>query len=243
MARRDDLLAEVGLGGLVAEGARERVAVEEVDAHRGEIDAALGAVLRRDGALEAAERLAGGLLVELRDDAVGVGLEDAKARRLVGRDRDRGDRQLGARGAVVRLERVEVHSVELVAGEDEHAAVRVRLDVRQHLPDGVGGALKPVLRVGGLLGGQDGHEAAREAVEAVRLRDVAVEARRVVLREHEDAPEVRVDAVRDRDVDEAVLARERDGGLGAVLGERVEPRPGAAAEDDREGISHGRLGG
>jgi hypothetical protein len=42
------------------------------------------------------------------------------------------------------------------------------------------------------------------------------------LREDVDVAEVRVDAVGEGDVDDAVLAGEGDGGLGAVAGERGE---------------------
>ena len=49
----------------------------------------------------------------------------------------------------------------------------------------------------------------REHVEPVGLADVTVERRRVELRQHEDAADVRVQAAADRDVDEAVLAADR----------------------------------
>jgi hypothetical protein len=45
-----------------------------------------------------------------------------------------------------------------------------------------------------------------EHVHPARLRDVAVERRRVELREHEDPPDVCVEAFTDGDVDETVLA-------------------------------------
>ena len=114
--------------------------------------------------------------------------------------------------AVMRLERVEVHPVELVAREDEHAPVRERVDVLERLPDGVGGALKPVVGAGCLLGREDRDEAVTEAVEAVGPRHVPVEAGRVVLREHKHPHQLAVDTVRDRNVDQAVAAGERDGG-------------------------------
>jgi hypothetical protein len=68
----------------------------------------------------------------------------------------------------------------------------------------------------------------------VGLRQVPVERRRVELRQGVDLGHVGVDAVADGDVDEPVVGAERHRGLGAVLGQRVEARAGAAAEDDAE---------
>jgi len=108
------------------------------------------------------------------------------------------------------------------------------------LAHGVGRPLEPVARLVGLLGGQDVHEAVGEHVEMVGLGDVPVERLGVELGQDEDPPDVRVEAVADGDVDEAVLARQRDGGLGAVLGQRVQPGALAAAQDDGTQVLHAR---
>ena len=63
---------------------------------------------------------------------------------------------------------------------------------------------------------------------------MAVQRRGIELRQNVDAAEAGVDAVRDRDVHEPVFARERHGGLGAVLRQRKQPRALAAAHDDAE---------
>jgi thioredoxin reductase len=176
--------------------------------------------------------------VELGDALLGVGLEDAEPRR-VGRDHGRdADGDVGAQGLVVLEHLAVVLRVELVAAQDDHAVVRVAAHVEQRLAHGVGGALEPRLRARRLLGGEHGHEPGAEAVEVVGAGDVLVEGRRVVLRDDEDPVEAGVDAVGDRDVDEAVLAGERDRGLGAVAGEREEAGAGAAAEDDGQGSLH-----
>jgi hypothetical protein len=78
--------------------------------------------------------------------------------------------------------------------------------------------LIPVRVVRRLFGRQDLDKPAAEEVHAVRLRDVAVQRRRVELREHEDAPDVGVQAVADRNVDQAVFAADRDRRLRTVLG-------------------------
>ncbi len=104
----------------------------------------------------------------------------------------------------------EVHPVELVAGKDQHVFDSRLQDVAQVLAHGVGRALIPVVLVVGLvhrlLGGEDFDEAAAEIVEAIRAADVAVQARRLELREHVDLVDLAVDAVRDRNVDEPILA-------------------------------------
>jgi hypothetical protein len=67
-----------------------------------------------------------------------------------------------------------------------------------------------------------------EQIKSVRLPDVPIERRRVELREDEDPSYVCVQAIADRDVDEAVLPGDGNGRLRAKLGERKEPRPSAA---------------
>ena len=73
-----------------------------------------------------------------------------------------------------------------------------------------------------------------EHVELVGVGDVPVQADGQELRQDVDAVEAAVDAVADRDVDEAVLAGDRDGRLGPELGEGEQPGPLAAAEDQAE---------
>jgi len=51
---------------------------------------------------------------------------------------------------------------------------------------------------------------------APAFADVAVEAERLVLREDVDVAQVRVDAVGEGDVDDAILTAEGDGGFGAI---------------------------
>ena len=141
-----------------------------------------------------------------------------------GRDRLRGDRDVGVPLDVGFEELVEVHAVEVVAREDE-VIVRVEaLEVARRLSHGVRGALEPVRAVGRLLRGEHLHEALREHVEPVGLRDVAVERRGVELGQHEDALEAGVQAVADRDVDQPVLARERHGRLRAHVRQREQAR-------------------
>ena len=182
------------------------------------------------------------LLDEAERPAVGVHADQAEPFDLLAADGQHGDGDVGLGGAVALGELAVVHAVELVAGEDEHLVVVALGDVAEVLADGVGGALVPVGGLVGLLGGEDLDEAAVEHVELVGVADVLVQADGQELREDVDAVEVAVDAVGDRDVDQAVLAGDGHGGLGAVFGERVEAGAAAAAEDQAEDVAHGRGG-
>jgi hypothetical protein len=68
---------------------------------------------------------------------------------------------------------------------------------------------------------------------------MSVEAGRLELSEDVDFVDVAVDAVRDRDIDEAVFASEWYGGFGAIGGERQEPRAATSAEDQGNYVFHG----
>jgi hypothetical protein len=127
----------------------------------------------------------------------------------------------------------------VVAREDQVVVGVVALDVAARLPHGVGRALEPVRVLGRLLGREDLDEPLREDVQPVGGGDVAVERRRVELRQDEDAADLGVEARADRDVDQAVLRPDGDGGLRAQLRQREQPGPPAAAEDDGEDVGHG----
>ena len=188
----------------------------------------------RDAAADFGETRGVRLLVERDDMALAVEPQDAHARRLVGRHRLRGDRDVGL-PVDVRLDDLGVvHAVEVIAGEDDVVVGLVAGDVPRGLADGVGRALEPVGVVGRLLGRQDLDESLAEEVHPVGLADVPVERRRVELRQDEDPPDVGVQAVADRDVDEAVFARNRHRRLRSELRQREEPRALSAAEHERE---------
>ena len=131
-----------------------------------------------------------------------------------------------------------VHAIEMIASQDEVVVGLVLREVPCRFAYRVGGALEPGSAFRGLLSRQDLHEAARERVHAIRAGDMAVERRRVELRENEDPAEVGVQAVADWHVDQPVLPANRHGRLGTVLGEREEAAALAAAEDEREGFPH-----
>ena len=164
--------------------------------------------------------------------------EDAHLRRVVGRHRLRGDRDVRV-ALDVRVDQLgEVHAVDVVAGEDQVVLGVDVAEVPRGLAHGVGRALKPLFAFRRLLGREHLDEAAGKHIHAVRLRDVPVERRRVELRQHVDPLEAGVQAVAERDVDQPVLAADRHRGLRSQVGERKQPRAAAAAEDDRQDVVH-----
>ncbi len=197
---------------------------EDVDAHRGEV--ALGLL---------------GLLLPL-DDPVGlVEGEDAHPRRLGERDAPDGDGHVGPAAAVGRDERLVIHLVDVVAGQDDHEVARVVLDDVHVAQDGVGGAAIPVGDATARDVRLEELDAAAVAVEVPRPAqpDVVVERARVVLGQDDDVVDVGVDAVGQREVDDPVLAAERHGRLGPLLRQDREALTLAARQDDRHGSLHG----
>ena len=65
-----------------------------------------------------------------------------------------------------------------------------------------------------------------------------MQADRVELGQNVDAVQAAVDAIGQRDVDEAVFSRHRDGWLGAELGERVQARSPAATQHKSQHVLH-----
>jgi hypothetical protein len=59
------------------------------------------------------------------------------------------------------------------------------------------------------------------------------------LGEDVDAAQVRVEAVGESDVDDAIHASEGDGGLGAVASKRIKAFSSTACEKDSESVFHG----
>jgi hypothetical protein len=135
---------------------------------------------------------------------------------------------------LLRDDATEIHPVQLVAAEDQGVLEIVVEEVVMFLRTASAVPwYQEVLE--GSARRRGSHEAAGEVIELVRLGDVPVQRGRVELREQVDALEVGVDAVGDRDVDQAILARQRHRGLGAFLGQREQARALAAAHDDGKG--------
>ena len=150
---------------------------------------------------------------------------------------DGGDGDVRAGRDVLLEHLLVVHLVDVVAGEDEDVVGLLAADRIDVLVDGVGGALIPVLR-DAHLGRQNFDEIAVAHQRGPAAADVAVEAERFVLGEDEDAAQVAIEAVREGEVDDAIDAAERDGGLGAVARERPEPLALAAGQENTDRVAH-----
>ena len=234
--RRDDVLAEVVVGRLVGvglEGADQHVGVEDVDTHRGERE--IGRARDRARLLRLLLEPGDPLGFVDRDDAEAAGVGD---RHLDGRERDRGLALL----VEPQHARV-VHLVDVIAREHDQVPRVLAHDRIQVLVDRVRGPLVPVL-ADPLLRRQDLDELAELlGDDAPAHADVAVERQRLVLRRDEDAPQPGVDAVAQREVDDPVRPAEVHRRLGPFLGQRIEPLPGAAGEDDDQAVVEQRRHG
>jgi hypothetical protein len=63
---------------------------------------------------------------------------------------------------------------------------------------------------------------------------MAVQRCRLELRQQEDAIDLTIETIADRNIDQPVLAGERHRGLAALAGERMEPRAASTTHDDCE---------
>jgi hypothetical protein len=122
----------------------------------------------------------------------------------------------------------------MISGKDQDGVSAVIVQMMKALPDGVGGALKPVWTFGGYLGREDLNETVGEAAEAIGSRNMSIQRSGVVLSKDEYSMHVGVDAVRDRDVNEAVFAAERHRRFCAALCERVKPLTRPASKYQRQ---------
>ena len=103
------------------------------------------------------------------------------------------------------------------------------------LPQRVGGAAIPV-RAALLLRRDDLDELAELAAQvAPAALDVLDQRMRLVLRQHRDLADARVDAVREHEIDDAELAAKGRRGLAAVLGQVLQALAAAAGHDHRQG--------
>jgi len=223
------VLAEVVRGAL-ARGIRRQHAlqllgVEHVDAHRGE-----------DGVGAAGQRVRlPRLLGELGHAVPLGGGEHAVVARFARRHLDHAHRDVGALLHVVGDHRAVIHLVDVIAGQHQHVLGAVRedeIDVLVHrirraaIPDGS----QLLLRRHHL--DELPELAAQIAPAVVHVLDQRL---RLVLREDRDLADAGVHAVGEHEVDDAELAAEGGGGLGAVLGEIAQALAAAAGHDDREG--------
>ena len=225
----DDVLAEIvvriGACRVAHQLLDQEFRVEDVDAHRGEHRV----------------RLAGqgfrvvGLFLELDDAALFIDLHHAEAARLALRHPDAAHRHVHLVLDVRREHRPVVHLVDVVTGHDQDVARRVVADDVDVLVDRVGGAGVPRGLADPLLRGEQFEELVELAAqESPAFLDVADQRVRLVLGEHRDAADARIDAVGERKIDDAELAAEGHRGLGAPVGQRPQARAAPARQHQRQ---------
>src|SRR6266851_3648472 len=229
---RENVLAKVvaGLGilGVREEDGDQQMGIEDVDSHGG---IAVASVVRRLLGK-------GGFFLEAHDAPVLVGLNYAELLRGQGCGYfDRRDGDVGAGVAVLLEHAAVIHFVDVIAGEDKDEFRALAADGVDVLVDSVGGALIPLLRDAHLR--REDFDVVAEAGERrPASADVAVKAESLVLGEDENAAEIRIDAVREGDVDDAIECAERNSGLGAVASERPEALALASGKENYDGIPH-----
>ena len=230
--RRDDAAAHVVIGGVVlgvaGDDVDQRVGAEDVVAHRGED--LVGRVGQSDGV--------GRLLPEGGDRlAVGGRLDDAELVGLGQRGAQRRDGHGGPALDVLVDHLARVHAVDVVGAEYGHDVGALVVEQVEVLVDRVGRAREPA-RPAAHLRRHRRDVVAQQRRQPPGGRDVAVQRVALVLREHHDLAVAGVDQVRQREVDEPVVAPEGDGRLGAVGRQRCQALALAAGQDDPEDVGH-----
>src|SRR5207248_10318239 len=131
-----------------------------------------------------------------------------------GIDAEGADGYIGADVDVVLDHRLVIHLVDVITCEDDDVFGPLLFEDVDVLIDSVGGALIPGF-IDPLLRRDDVDKLAQLAVEVVppALIDVAIEAHRLVLGEEQNAAEIAVKTVGEREIDDAVEAAERHGRL------------------------------
>ncbi len=195
--------------GISLERRDEHVHVEDVNAHRGEHLLAAGQVLR--------------FLEKAGQPSFAVDLQDAEALRFVRGDLDRGQRRARASLAVEAQHLRVVHLVDVIAREHDQVPRVLAQDRIEVLVDGVRGSQIPVL-ADALLRAEDFDELA-ELVgdDAPAHPEVPAERQRFVLQRDEDLAQAGVDAVAQREVDDAIRPAEVHRRLRALFRERIQP--------------------
>ena len=220
----DDVATQIGVLVLTRrDHVDQRLRVENVIAHAGQTHL----VVAGHG------RGVGDLLVERNDPAVVGDLDHAELGRFVLRHRNGRDRDASAALVVLVDHLTRVHPIDVIGTEHGDDVGRLVVDEVEVLVDGVGGALEPV-RPATHLGRYRCDVVVEHRREPPGLGDVAVEAVALVLGEHDDLQVAGIGEIRQREVDQSVRAGERNGRLGAVIGQRLETLAFAAGQHDHE---------
>ncbi len=135
--------------------------------------------------------------------------------------------------------RAVVHLVNVIAGQDQHEAWIVCANDVEVLVDGVRGAAVP-LTTDSLRSGQDFDEFSRSSARlepGPAVQQMPDQRMRLVLGQYANAPDARVDAVRQREIDDAELAAEMEAWLGAPGRQVMQPRALPASENQGQRLA------
>jgi hypothetical protein len=167
-----------------------------------------------------------------------VDAHDAELARLGKRHVDAGDAHVGAVLDVAGQHAAVVHLVDVVAGDDQHMLRLVAAEEVEILENRIGGSLIPLVFVNLLLCRQQLDEFVEAPVEkAPAALDVADQAVRLVLRGDTDLADAGIDAVGEREIEDAELAGEGYRRLRAEVGQLLQAGAAAAGQDDGEGVA------
>ena len=226
-------VAQVGPG-TVCQLPRQRL--ERVQDHAGAVGEHLGGHHVRRRVL--------GLVREPSDPAVAVHLDDAVVRGLLDGHPGGHDGEVGVAIQVRGYDVGEVEPVDVVGAEHQEHVRRELTDELSGLENGVRVALVPsllIVKVAALLGGEETQPTMR-AVQVPRppAGHHVDDGLHLILRGHPHVVDRRVAQIAQRKVDEAVDAGERQGRLGAALGENLHPAAFSTGQHQRQhrGATH-----
>ena len=169
------------------------------------------------------------------DDPLGiVDMHDAETLGLFQRHLDAADGEVSLPLGVIGQHETVIHLVDVVACQDDDIfGIALAQDV-EVLVDGIGRAGIPAF-LHALLGRHDIDELAQLAAqETPALLDMADQRVGLVLRQHANLPDTGIETVRQGKIDDAELASERHGRLGAPLGQGMQATAPPAGQDQRQ---------
>src|ERR1700730_1007635 len=223
-----EIVTRLGIFRIREQDRDHQVGIENIDAHG---RAAMAGLVRR---LFGYRRF----FLEAHDAPVFIGFNNAELQRGLLRGNLNGGHGNIRAGIDMLLEHAAVvHFVNVIAGENENVLRTLAADGINILIHRVGGALVPLLRHSHLR--RQYFDILAEARKRGPSRaNVAIEAEGFVLREHEHAPQIRVDAIGKRDIDDAIESAERNRWLGTIARQRPQPFTLASRKKYSDGVAH-----
>ncbi len=216
--------------GVLAQHVHQHLGREHVVAHRAE----------RRGRIARHRLGRARLLGEGVDAAVGPGGDDAELRGLGERHRAGRHRDVGAAREVELDHVAEVHAVDVVGAEDRDQLGAEVADQVEILEDGVGGAPIPGLAAAHLRRHHGDERLGQPPADAPGAAHVLDERLRLVLHQHVERVDARVDEVAEHVVDEAMARAEGHRGLTPRARERLQAVAPPSRHHDPEDAGHVR---